>query len=143
MALAGRGAGQLGDGKGVVGGAGNLKQPSDSGQTLRGEAEEASLTCLNNSSSWGRLYINSGLEGWEGLGSRSWSRSRPRREGKAGPRLFLAGECGQGHWLTPHPGWKAVEARAGVTDWGQGKVEDSVWLLATSVCNMWPGPLRV
>lgn len=33
------------------------------------------------------------------------------REGKAGPRLFLAEECGQGHCLTSHPRWEAAGAR--------------------------------
>lgn len=38
-------------------------------------------------------------------------------EGKAGPRLLLAGECGQGLPL-PHCGWEAAAARAGAVDWG-------------------------
>lgn len=35
-------------------------------------------------------------------------------EGKAGPRLLLAGECGQGLPL-PHSGWEAAAVRA--PDW--------------------------
>lgn len=38
--LVGREAGQLGGGKGGLGGGGSLGQPSDSGQTLWGEVEE-------------------------------------------------------------------------------------------------------
>lgn len=39
-------------------------------------------------------------------------------EGKAGPRLFLASECGQGHCLTSYPRWEAAGTDGSAKDLG-------------------------
>lgn len=110
-----------------TGGEGSLGQPSDSSRALRAKWRRPIRAAWVIRAPGDDCTLTLGWKDGRGLGSGSRSRLRPRREGRAGPCVSLAGVHGRDPASSPAPRRGRQQRRRGAQP-----VKDLLWLLAVA-----------